>query len=186
VRAVLGQSRNVRHRLMPVRQRFLNESGDSEFDRIALEYNGFAGLADDLNAAAAQFRWLLAHLPDADELVVRNATAATATALRAAAAAAGWRVRRTNLAPAALLDLAPVRAAGGDLIAGLGRNTRFAIRRAIRLYESSGPLQIARAQTIAEAQAWFERLATLHVASWEGGQPATLSPTRISAPSTGP
>lgn len=171
VHALLGCRRIVRHRLLPVRQWYLNETGDAAFDRIALEYNGFAGLKDNTTASMDVFRWLLANLADADELVVRNATATTAAALRAAAAEAGWQVRRTNWAPAAVLNLAPVRQAGGDLLAMLGRNTRAAIRRSIRLYEAAGPIRLNRAESAGQALDWFARLERLHVAAWEGRAP---------------
>lgn len=168
MRALLGYYRGRRHRLLPVRRWYLNETGDVAFDRITLEYNGFAGLGEDSAATRSAFAWLLANLPAADELVVRNATRATANALRLAAAESGWRVRTTNRSPAAVLDLESLRVAGGDWLAGLGRNTRAAIRRAIRLYEATGPLTVERAATAPDALAWFERMGELHMASWQG------------------
>lgn len=166
--ALLGRRVAVRHRLLRVRQWLLNESGDAEFDRIALEYNGFPGLVDDVEATEAAFAWLLRNLPAADELMVRNASASTAAALRNAAAAAGWGVRTANHSPGAMLDLATVRKAGGDLLETLGKNTRAAIRRANRLYAGNGEVSAERAAGVAEALCWFERMAALHVASWEG------------------
>ena len=166
-RAVLGQSLELRHRLVKVRRWHLNETGDRIFDRITLEYNGFAGQGDEPASAERRFAWLLAHLPDMDELVARNATAETGAALRAAAMASGWKVRQTNVAPAPTLDLQTVRAADGEFIATLGKNTRAAIRRATRLYEEIGPIRLERAETVADALAWFERLEALHIESWQ-------------------
>ena len=166
--ALLGRQREVRHRLLRVGQWLLNETGDAAFDRIALEYNGFAGLTDDAEATETAFAWLLRHLPSMDELVVRNAGAHTAAALGRAAETAGWGVRSMNDSPGAALDLATVRAAGGDLLETLGKNTRAAIRRTNRLYAESGPIRVERAGSVTEAWSWFERMAELHVASWEG------------------
>ncbi len=166
--ALLGERIVVRHRLLRVRQWLLNEAGDPEFDRIALEYNGFAQPSADPATAAAAFLWLIRNLPAADELVVRNATAATSSALHHAAAAAGWRVRTANDSPAAVLDLEEVRKKGGDLLATLGKNTRAAIRRANRLYAEKGPIRVQHAGTVAQALGWFETMAALHTTSWQG------------------
>lgn len=168
VGALLGRRRTTRHRVLPVRQWFLNETGHPVFDRVALEYNGLAGLAENTDGTRAALHWLLHNLPDADELVVRNATAATAAALRCAAADAGWAVRCTNRAPSSVLDLEPLRTDGRDALVRLGKNTRAAIRRSIRLYEADGPIRVHRAESVAEALAWFDCLAALHVASWQG------------------
>jgi CelD/BcsL family acetyltransferase involved in cellulose biosynthesis len=166
--AYLGERIVRRHGLLRVRQWVLNETGDPAFDRITLEYNGFNKNNDDLSYAETAFGWLMQHRSHADEIVVRNATASTASALREAAAASGWHVRLTNFSPAAVVDLDTLRAAGGDLVATTGRNTRAAIRRAIRLYEESGPIRVDRAGSAQEAIAWFGRMQSLHMASWHG------------------
>lgn len=166
--AVLGQRVVVRHRVLRVRQWLLNETGDGQFDRIALEYNGFACPGNDTATAEVILSWLMQNLSAADELVIRNATAATAAALDKAAAATRWRVRAINDAPAAVLDLEEVRARGGDFLETLGKNTRAAIRRANRLYASKGPIRVRPARSVAEALSWFETMAALHAASWQG------------------
>ncbi len=166
--AYLAERTVRRHGLLRARQWVLNETGDPMFDRIALEYNGVNGDTVNPTLAGAAFGWLMQQDAHADEIIVRNATAATAAALREAAAANKWRVRRTNLSPAAAVDLDALRLAGGDLLATTGKNTRAAIRRAIRLYEESGPIRVDRAGSVEEAFAWFDRMKALHISSWQG------------------
>ena len=49
----------------------------------------------------------------------------------------------------------------------LSANARQQLRRALRDFESYGPLQLSAAATTAEALAFFAELKTLHSASWE-------------------
>jgi len=67
-----------------------------------------------------------------------------------------------------VVELAAVRAGGRPYLDGLSANTRQQLRRAMRGYEARGPLRLTVAATAAEALAWFERLATLHQATWTG------------------
>ena len=64
------------------------------------------------------------------------------------------------------VDLDSVRRNGSDLAGLLSRNTRYQIRRAIRLYEAMGKLRIERATTREECLAWLEALRYLHQTSW--------------------
>ncbi len=164
--ALLGVRTARRRRILPTRQWVLNESGDPMLDRVAIEYNGLLTETDDAPAAVELFGALMQQRPGVDELVVRNATAGASAALRQAAAANGWGIRLLNSAPAAVVDLDAVRAGGGDIVSASGRNTRAAVRRAIRLYEQHGPIRVDRAASVAEATEWFERMKTLHIAAW--------------------
>ncbi|HEV7268354.1 MAG TPA: GNAT family N-acetyltransferase [Falsiroseomonas sp.] len=144
----------------------LAESGDPELDRPFVEHNG--PLATDLEAAAALLRaaW---QVSGARRLVLGGVS----WPLVAAAGGATLRVQ-PRLAP--FLDLDALRAAGGDYLAGRSANARYQIRRSNRLYEASGPLALARAETRAVREAWLEELVALHDASWQRrGQPGAFA-----------
>ena len=53
-----------------------------------------------------------------------------------------------------------------ELFPVLSANARQQLRRAIRYFERSGPLQLRRAATVAEAVEFFAALKELHAASW--------------------
>ena len=69
--------------------------------------------------------------------------------------------------PSWRVDLAAVRAAGGDYLATLSANTRQQIRRALRLYEQAGPLTATRATDATTGLAFLDALAVLHQRQWQ-------------------
>jgi hypothetical protein len=71
-----------------------------------------------------------------------------------------WFVRREI---SRTTDFAPIRAAGGDVIASLGKNTRYSIRRSMRRF---GDLTLEVATTPAQAQDIFDELIALHQKHW--------------------
>ena len=77
---------------------------------------------------------------------------------------------------ASYVDLATIRADGGDYIASRSRNTRQQLRRALRGYEQIGPLVLEVADSPARAQEIFDELVELHQAHWtELGQAGSFS-----------
>lgn len=96
-------------------------------------------------------------------------------ALHAARQAAGLvRLRREQVSPC--VDLAAVRRAGGDVLAGRSANTRQQVRRSDRHFARLGPLVLTQADTQEAAQASLLRMATLHQASWQArGRPGSFA-----------
>ena len=72
--------------------------------------------------------------------------------------------RKAMLSP--YVDLSTVRRLGCDVPNLLSANTRYQIRRAIRLYEGMGALNLERATTSAEGLVWLEKLIRLHQLRW--------------------
>ena len=90
-----------------------------------------------------------------------------------AAGGIAFRLRRQE---APFIDLARIRAGGGDWLATLSANTRYQLRRSARFYAARGPLRLERAGSLAEALAWFDRLVALHGESWQRrGQPGAFA-----------
>ncbi|MFC7542489.1 GNAT family N-acetyltransferase [Siccirubricoccus deserti] len=91
---------------------------------------------------------------------------------------AGGIAWRWQERPVPLVALGPVRAAGGDYLAGLSANSRYQIRRSARRYAAFGALRLDRAETLPEALEWLEALATLHGETWRArGRPGPLPMT---------
>ena len=166
--AVLVPSVERRHGWLKVRQWRLHEAGIPSLDALAIEDNGI--LLDAACPAALLsecFRWLAASLPQLDELVLSSVPMPVAEAARAGLAGAGLACRLVRDDLRRFVDLDEVRAKGGYL-STLGSTTRQAIRRARRLYEAHGPLQLRAAASIEEAWAFLDRMKPLHEVRWQG------------------
>nr|WP_280856055.1 GNAT family N-acetyltransferase [Pararoseomonas indoligenes] len=74
------------------------------------------------------------------------------------------------------MDLGAVRAGGGDYLATRSANTRQQLRRSARALGRRGPLRLDRAEDAGEALRWFDRLRSLHEATWKTrGQPGAFA-----------
>ena len=145
---------------------WLNQIGDAAQDAVFIEHNGLL-VRDGHDGVATA---MLAHAARRRPVVLAGVDAAT---LRLAAGA-GWLVQ-TQSRPAPRVDLARLT---GPYLDTLSANARAQIRRAIRGHGTG--LKLARADSVAEAQAWFAELVTLHQASWTGrGQPGAFATTTM-------
>ncbi|MBV8687906.1 MAG: GNAT family N-acetyltransferase [Alphaproteobacteria bacterium] len=169
---LLRKGRQARHGFVRSRTLCLHETGREEQDVIYIEYNAFLAdrRFDPLDAEAIAFlRSEAAALGGFDEIQLGG----FAEHRYAAVAAAGHRTHVFALKTSAQVDLAAVRAAGGDYLATLSANSRQQIRRAVRFYEARGPLALEAAASVGEAKAWFEAMGLLHERAWrakgEGG-----------------
>ena len=148
---------------------FLSESGAAPLDAPFIEHNAPllaagapAGVLPDMLRAAWRSGWVWG-------MTLSGAPAEVA----AAAGGFTWR-RQQRVAP--YVDLDAVRAAGGDYLATLSANTRQQIRRSLRAYAARGPVRLDRAETAAEALAWFGELVRLHGETWRRrGQPGAFA-----------
>src|SRR5690606_34282861 len=68
--------------------------------------------------------------------------------------------------PSHYVDLAAVRATGGDYVARLGPNSRSSLRQTVRAYRRLGPVRIDVAGDAATALEWRARLERLHTRYW--------------------
>ncbi len=165
---VLIARREQRHGWLRTTMLHLNEAGDDRIDPIAIEYNGILvdraiGMTD---VARAGLAWLVAHEPGWDELSLRGLDNGSAQALARVAADIGLGVRVRADDRCDYVDLSELRRAGFDHLGALSRNTRYQVRRAMRLYEASGPLSIRAASNTEEALGFLDELRGLHQASW--------------------
>ena len=154
-----------RHGFVRSRTLFLHETGNEEQDVIFIEYNGFLtdsrfGLLEP--RAIAFLRAQQKEMGGFDEIRLGGIPGAVYEALLAA----GLRSEVHAFKTSGYVDLMAVRDGGGDYLATLSANTRQQVRRAMRIYESRGPLALQPARDVAEALAFFDELGMLHEQGW--------------------
>jgi CelD/BcsL family acetyltransferase involved in cellulose biosynthesis len=147
----------------------LGESGDPALDAPFVEHNGPLlghGYGPEAAAAIIAAAW---RVPGTRRLVLSGVPPSIAEM------AGGISLRaQERLAP--FLDLAKIRASGGNWMRALSSNTRQQLRRSARYYAERGPLLIERASGLTEAKAWFEALMNLHGQRWKArGQPGAFA-----------
>lgn len=175
--ALLVPRRLRRFGLVPARQWLLHEAGLPALDLITIEDNGI--LTERAGGAAllrCSFDELLRQIPEREELFCPGlAPDAEAIARQAIEAQGGL----AHLSRERLRFLAELDDIGDGMayLSRLGRNTRHAIRRAIRLYEErDGPLRLTLARDPGEALDYLDRLKRLHQPYWqERGQPGAFA-----------
>jgi CelD/BcsL family acetyltransferase involved in cellulose biosynthesis len=152
----------------------LNETGDTRFDRLFIEYNNI--LAEQSDAViAAGLDALTSRLGRSDQLVLSGIDPNLELAARRAADRVGL-VTEVKQADAALwVDFAKVRQQGGNYRATLGRSTRQAVSRAMRLYAERGPVEFRIMETTTEALTAFDLLSDFHRSRW-GNRGAFANP----------
>lgn len=155
--ALLGLRPAKLRGVLPVRQAWLNATGDPHFDCIMPEHTGFAAAGRDGTAMLpGLIEWFADGGIGADELIISGAEPG-------AMEGAGKRLIAVERRHAAYRM--PLSALGaGGLEAVLSRNARQQLRRSRRDYAS--PLTLEVAKDTAEALDMFAQLKELHVRSW--------------------
>lgn len=149
----IGSGR-LRH-LFPVRQAWLNATGDPSADSVMIEHNDFAVPSDiDGGLLPALVEWFADGGLAADELLTPGVAPDRAEASRLLLVekqSAGYRTPLEGLGESGLAPL-------------LSRNARQQLRRSLRDY--GGCLSLDRASDRAMALEYFAKLKELHVLSW--------------------
>lgn len=158
---LLTPCRRKRH-FLSVNQLYLHETGVAEFDALTIEYNNFLiARAAPTDALSDILRALQSSGPDWDEIVL----AGVAPEIASVAQAAGLHVETDRRSPVFGVDL---RAANGAWDDGLSPNLRAQIRQSRVFAERSGPLALTPARDTKQALEFFDGLAELHTAYWQG------------------
>jgi CelD/BcsL family acetyltransferase involved in cellulose biosynthesis len=173
--ALLGRSLQKRHGFVRSRCLHLNETGAPEFDVVTVEHNGLLVQRDEeaesIDAVLGALRgqaW--------DELHLGGLVTARREPWEAAARRQGWRLHDHWAKPFHWIDLDPLRSEKRDYLDLLGGNTRYQLRRAMKVAESQGPLRADLASHPDEALEWLDALASLHQDHWTArGQPGAFA-----------
>ena len=148
---------------------YLGESGTPALDCPYIEQNGVlaeTGRTEELNGLC------LRAVASRYDLVLSGVSDSVLATLRRSAGLV--RVVRSQASP--FIELAGLRRAGGDYLAGLSANTRQQIRRSDRFYRRDGPIGMERADSVEAAHTMLDEMAALHQATWMArGQPGSFA-----------
>ena len=148
---------------------YLGESGTAELDCPYVEQNGVlaeVGRDDELTtlclrAAATRYDLVLSGLSEPVLPAVRRAAGLVL-------------IGRSQGSP--YVDLAALRASGGDYLSARSANTRQQIRRSDRFYQEAGPILLETSDSVEAAHAMLDALAALHQAAWTArGRPGSFA-----------
>lgn len=159
----------TRHGWLRLRKLYLNETGEPEIDILCIEHNGFLcdrAYGTELPArcidhilSSEEAKRLLGHW---DEW---RFTGIDETYLKLLEAT-GLRVRLHAAKQSGVIDLNQLRQTRQDYLGTLSSNTRYQIRRALKLYGERGPVTLTAAKTRDEFAAYFDALQNLHQKYW--------------------
>jgi len=153
--------RTVRRRgWLSARAWHLNSSGDPALDCVAIEYNGVLAASEAAARACLQLLrdqdWEELHCPGVGEDFAR---------LLGDLGLDQHASRRQRSVAARL-----------DQPSAVSPNTRYQIRRSLRIYEERGPVRLTAAATTKEALGFLDALGELHQAYWTGrGKPGAFA-----------
>lgn len=166
--ALLQPSHRRRHMLVGADALMLQQAGNPDLDDITIEHNDI--LVDRSVGEAAKLACLEFLTQQGgvmwDELHLGGVS--SPESFRPMAERTGLMMSYQNYARSWAVDLVAVRAAGGQYLDGLSANTRYQIRRAIRLYEKRGALTATPAASVDEAMGYFTHMKELHQRYWTG------------------
>jgi len=176
---VLVEHMGSRARVMPSRCWYLHETGESEFDTITIEHNGFLVHRDHaVQAEQAMLEYLCKRGPAWDQIHLPGFTHVPSLQTLCDSGV-HLRERRDTLAS---VDLVAVRAAGGDHLARIGSNSRGQVRRSLKAYAELGPVTVTRAASLEQARDFLARLKVLHQRTWTArGLPGAFANPRMEA-----
>ncbi len=177
--ASFGRGKRRAVRCLPVRTVCMNESGDPVLDRLLLEHNRpLCRPGDEAKALGALARHLLTRRPRWDELSLGWMDEDVWRSMEPGVAGLPLTVVERGRAPYYFVD---VEEGGLDgYLARLSSNTRYQIRRALRMYGGAEAVSWSVAETPELALTWFRDLVRLHQAYWNAkGRPGAFHHPRI-------
>jgi len=163
--ALLTRSRFVKWNCLPSSRIHFHQKGSSLCDQIWTEYNGLlVGDEHRAGAISASMSYLQSSFSDWDELVIGAITKEEAALFESAQG-----LRRNNLWQSSIygVNLQKIACSQSDYLATLSRNSRYQIRRSLKLYEAAtGSIQLLPAQNLNDALAYLDEIAPFHLARW--------------------
>lgn len=174
---LLLANRQTRHGWLKSRKLYLNETGDLDIDIVFIEHNGF--LCDRAYGLALHARCIdhVLTSPEAkralgqwDEWRFGGVSQDYLKLLEAT----GLRVNTYAAKHSGVIDLDSLRHRGQDYLSTLSSNTRYQIRRALKLYGERGPVAVTAARTDADFARYLDGLIEMHQKYWSarGGKGA--------------
>jgi len=158
-------STQVRHGFVKARQYRLHQMGDPLLDQIWMEYNDFICVDEYREAAVnACLKALQESENKFDEIILSMISASRASRIQKAIN--GSQILLTN--PCYSKNLGNIQGEDPQYISTLNSNTRYQIRRSMRLYEQlHGEVEYTFAQGVVEALAMFKEAGEYHTLRWD-------------------
>jgi CelD/BcsL family acetyltransferase involved in cellulose biosynthesis len=171
----LQSSRQHRHLVVRADALLLHHVGEKEKDVVTIEYNGFLldrTVSWDALESCIAFLFRAEATPCIDELHLKGVPQhyehrARTRGIRQVVLSRhlSWNV-----------DLDRIRGSGRSYLDNLAGNTRYQVRRSIRLYGARGQLCATRARDVKEALEFFYAMKDLHQSHWSRrGQTGSFS-----------
>ncbi len=179
VALALFEPAHIRRPIGSAQALMLHRSGKPSEDSITIEYNGI--LTDRLYSRRIEssiFPFLIkARDPECGSLPWQEIHIGLATnSIAERAKQANLIVVEASRQPSWFVDLAAIRTDGAQYLDTLSANTRYQIRRAIRMYQKIGPIEARRAKSAEEALEFFDELKKLHQMTWtQRGLPGSFA-----------
>jgi CelD/BcsL family acetyltransferase involved in cellulose biosynthesis len=169
---LLQPSRQHRHLVVTTDALLLHHLGEKERDILTIAYNGLL-IDRDLGLQAIQscIDFLFNHKGEApvhrehyrpDELHLKGVP----QQYQQYARAPGIRQVLMSKHPSWKVDLRGIRASGRNYLDHLSSNTRYQIRRAVKLYKAKGELVSRRADNVEEALTFYDAMKEVSTAYW--------------------
>jgi CelD/BcsL family acetyltransferase involved in cellulose biosynthesis len=175
--ALLATRLKTRHRVMPIRTLYLNQTGDDDQDVVTIEYNDI--LADrrcQTRVRLACLDFLIRHDAVGRRPVGEVVLGGINGALRSDIERLGRPVLERAAAGSAFVDLKAFRSADRSLLDTLKPRTARRIRRSMALYRERGALELTAARSVAEALDFFGECGALHQERWAArGRPGAFA-----------
>jgi len=164
---IVGMSRAGKVPLISLREARLGEAANEAIDSVYVEYNDFlqAALAQP-NLSSLAWRAVFDHFSGIDSFVVRNGTVGCVSAMSEAALSREFTIRVLREEHSWICPLANLRESDKTILSSLSSNSRKQVERSARLYEERGTLSVHIPGTPEEWKDSWQRLETLHSATW--------------------
>lgn len=167
--------RTRRSTVLPFVRAFLNTDGEPAHDNLVIEHNAVLAVPGAESAVLHTLARYVQH-SRVDEFVLSGV--AEADVARLSDAFPRWRVD-VEYRECPYVDLDKLRAAGGEHLRVLSKNSREQLKRSMTQYRARGPLVLEAARSAEEGESMFNELIALHEAHWRGrGQPGTFESER--------
>lgn len=146
----------------------INQTGDSRLDQIWTEYNGIlSSIGHEASVRLLMLPYLVSNYASWDELHVGAVTEELA---RSMSESSGLSRIDMWQSPSYGVNLKRLKDNKLSYLDSLSRNTRYQIRRSIKLYGSDGPFALHFASSQEQAISYFNEIAPFHIAKWGTGE----------------
>jgi len=162
--SLISFSQEKRHNFINSNQIRFHQTGDKNQDQIWVEYNGFLEDKEHFPHASIECINKLIHkTKDWDEIVISMIREKYNQYWKNYS----FNAHIISKKPTYSVNLTQIRESSQSYLSTLSSNTRYQIKRSIRLYEKKGKLKIEKARSVEDAIEFFLEAAPWHKKRWK-------------------